>query len=1189
MIKLKQIITQPDTIIFVGSGVSIWSGLPTWSGMIEELACFIEQEGGDSRLVRLEAKKGDLLQAASYGFDMLTKQKIGEFIRLSCRSGKSRPHDIHRKIVSLGPRCFITTNYDDLIEVSLREWQPERFYRAPVTNRHLTEMAEIVHARAMDFIFKPHGDAHDSDSIILTREQYRQLLPQGERQAALESVKLLLASRPVLYLGFGLRDPDFIYVRDLLANTYKGGVRDHYAIMADVHQGEIDYWRRNYGIHLINYDTQERPDKSRDHGALLTLLDELNERDVEPGGQFSFDSTSSDVLLSLARHAAALSRQPKVSPELPIRVSFQKLLSNNAPPGFYHGPVEKFFDSGPDRALLIGHPGAGKTYALRQAVARHAEKLHQICLSEVFDRDKAIIPIIADLKLYRGKLFELVSQTLPETLPLQELIKNLKVKIFLDSFNEMPREFWEGEAYVSDFSDFISRLGQSSLIIGSRTYDGLSGFGLQVYHLDQIEEEAVLKEITQQGISLSGRFSEEMLWLLQRPFFFQYVAAKTISLQSVAHPIDFYKCLLSGISSAFIERFQVDVDIEGLLAVVAYDALNSGEEAFPLTSIIGVIGDGLNDSSALSPGDVVNWFVSKSFLVPYTKGRVGFVHQSITEYLAAAELARRYVSAPRLLKEKLALRRWDQALFLCLSLLSDVQAANFINEVIAIDLSLALNASKYLEHGREEVVSELLDEVIRREGALNRLTQYSMERGLQVTVRHERQLRTLMKFGGSVSGAAAKLLISLKGEGVKREILDLLVSMRTDFNFCSLAASALRDYISEEDVVELVALVDKLDSELDLQDDETIESECGGFLHGAGALLENIEIPVLKRIFVDGAPNGGINKFRFEVISSALCERRSTEALCLAGEILLRGVDKVAVAIYFIAKFSDPEDNVSWECFSSLHAVRLLELLNDQWAFLALQLFCDARQDIAELVRSYASTKEGLQRLIVLSAAGSGAVNELVVELENSIYSVLPEHRESQFELLKAIDWEGQENLILRLLKLRNRTLASAVLGDSILYTQTRTSILHIADVGWWLEWMQEEYVLDENSWLLARLSNFIGINMDANSRAEFILEFNKPDTQFRNVMISMLMSSLDVSTDELSEGAISFVLSSLGRKDRSSRYIDNVLGVFPTERFIVERILPILPNAQGILRARLLQVLEQAGSRHGRRYLVDC
>lgn len=150
----------------------------------------------------------------------------------------AKPHEIHRKIVSLGARCFVTTNYDNLLEEALRIWQPNRFFRPPITNRHLTETAEIVHARAIDFVFKPHGDAADCDSIVLTREQYRQLLPNGERRNELESLIMILASRPVVYLEFGLRDTDFIYVRDLLANTYKGGSRDNYAVMADVTEAE---------------------------------------------------------------------------------------------------------------------------------------------------------------------------------------------------------------------------------------------------------------------------------------------------------------------------------------------------------------------------------------------------------------------------------------------------------------------------------------------------------------------------------------------------------------------------------------------------------------------------------------------------------------------------------------------------------------------------------------------------------------------------------------------------------------------------------------------------------------------------------------------------------------------------------------------------------------------------------------
>src|SRR5437667_313439 len=143
---------------------------------------------------------------------------------------------------------------------------------AQIINRQLTETAEIVQARSLDFVFKLHGDVDDSGSIVLTREQYRALLSDGDLHHALETARILLASRPVVYLGFGLRDPDFLYVRDLLANTYKGGVRDHYALMADVSVAEVDYWRRNYGIHLLSYPTAERIDGSRGHDALIGVL-----------------------------------------------------------------------------------------------------------------------------------------------------------------------------------------------------------------------------------------------------------------------------------------------------------------------------------------------------------------------------------------------------------------------------------------------------------------------------------------------------------------------------------------------------------------------------------------------------------------------------------------------------------------------------------------------------------------------------------------------------------------------------------------------------------------------------------------------------------------------------------------------------------------------------------------------------
>jgi hypothetical protein len=200
MNRLTEVLAQKDTVLFIGSGVSLWAGLPTWSGLIEELAQFIENTpGGNANLVRAEASKGDLLQAASYGMSKLNPYQFGQFIKQACKYATAKPAEIHRKIISLGPSCYITTNYDTLIEDSIRLWKPDSAFRSAITNRQLTATAEIIQSSARDFVFKLHGDAGDAESIILTRKQYAKLMPGGEYHTAFKAADTLISSRPVVY------------------------------------------------------------------------------------------------------------------------------------------------------------------------------------------------------------------------------------------------------------------------------------------------------------------------------------------------------------------------------------------------------------------------------------------------------------------------------------------------------------------------------------------------------------------------------------------------------------------------------------------------------------------------------------------------------------------------------------------------------------------------------------------------------------------------------------------------------------------------------------------------------------------------------------------------------------------------------------------------------------------------------
>ena len=1202
--KLKEVLAQEDAVLFIGSGISLWSGLPSWSSMIEELAKFVASAGANADLVRAEAERGDLLQAASYGFDKLTKPQIGEFIKAACRYGVAEPQEIHKKIVSLGPRCFVTTNYDILLEEALRRWQPTRFFRPPITNRQLTETAEIVHARAIDFVFKPHGDVADSDSIILTREQYRQLLPQGERHHALESLKMLLASRPVVYLGFGLRDPDFMYVRDLLTNTYKGGTRDHYAIMADISEAECDYWRRNYGIHLVGYATTTQPDGTKDHAALLTLLDSLLEPapvlpTTGPDGADS-EICAPDLILSLARHAARLARTPKVDPEFSILVHAEadNRRKNNLyyqPDKFDHCPIEKFLDNGPERALLVGLPGAGKTYALRRAASRLADRLHEVCLSEPFDEPAVVVPVFVDLKLYRGDLAELVSQTLPVSLPFDELTRRFHTRVFLDSFNEMPREYWESGTYETDFAKFTASIGRSSLIIGSRTSDGLDMLELPAYCLDQIDDTVVSAELQRMGIDISGRFDREVRWLLQKPFYFQFITSGSVTLPKEARPVDFFHSLFVNLHRTFATRFGKAFDIEEALSLAAYDTINRGEEAYPLSDLLRVLKANIKAAgfADIDPRDVANWLVSSSILIPHIGGRVAFVHQSITEYLAAKELARRYIATPQILKEMLTLTRWDQALFLALSLLPQSQAETYFQDVVSVDLALALNAVKYLEVGRDDVVSRLLTQIpehVKEFRPFEGRIEWIVESSLPLSESHEPQLRSLMKLGNILGGAAVKRLVAMRGPGIKDELLDALLEARSDYNYCCNGiAIALKPLATPEDIKKVVELADSISDEVTSDSDDDVAH---GFTTGAAVFLAGLEISAIKEGFLPSGESGTVPEIRARILCNILWEHHSTAALDLAGELLLRGVNKAATAIYFIAHFAKPEHGLSWESFTDEHLDRLIAMADDpeedSSGLNALQCLCSGRPDLAEVTRGRATGKGGLAKASLLYCAAPTErmpVFDALKELAN----MSSEQRSLEpTQLLKdlEVNWAGQEALFVQVLKLRDTHLALAVLSQVHAARDFPLGQLEIGPIEWWLDWLLGESDPTSRYWLQERMSWLLSSCLNKEARRSLVIEFNKPSSKYRTVLAhSILLRQKGLTIADFGPDAVSFLLADLGRAGSVDSWRGHVLGQIATEQFVTERLLPLLPEAKDPLLTNLQAVLRQAGSRHGRRY----
>jgi hypothetical protein len=1194
--KLRKILKQEDTVLFIGSGISLWSGLPSWSGLIQELVDFLKENGLDARLTEQELKRGELLQAASYGFDILTKPQFAQFIRKTSRLGSAQPHDIHNKITSLGPTCYMTTNYDKLLELSFQKWNSDKYFRT-IVNTQLTETAEIVGARSNSFLFKLHGDAENSDSIILTREQYRELNPGGELNHALETARTLMLSRPVVYIGFGLRDPDFLYLKDLLYNTYKGGARDHYAIMADIGDEEKRYWQKNYGIHLIDYQTIERPDGKKDHTPILILLDSLKTRET-----LKSTSTlvlSSEFILSLNRHAAKYYGFETSKLHLPLIVhpiETKKRKEKNFQ--FYEASIEKLLDDGPDKLILIGLPGGGKSYSFKASVSRLSKILSRACIEDSVKINETIIPIYVDLKLYDGDLIKLIEESIPVGMSISTLCSNFKVKLYLDAFNEIPKYFIESKSWNADFSAFLEKYNLN-LIISSRTIDGLEELEFPAFNLDSIDNEFIKESLAQNKLEVKGIFRNEIINLLQKPFFYKLVFENKFEIECETTPHKIYSSLIALINKRLNERFDVNINLLEPLSNVAMDALNQGEEAFKIELFKKYIELEIKKNTSISSIDVINWLVSQDFLIPLVNERICFFHQSVTEYLAATKIATLFIENDIILKEKLRFRRWDQALFLCLSLLKKDEADSFLETVISIDFELALSAVKYLEEDTQEVVQHLLNEIdtsTSKDWEWQSQIGHRLRHSLPLTESHVPILRNLIKKGNSLGGDAVGCLIDLMGNDFKNEAFYLLVDYSDDYNFCSEIGRSIKKYITADDIPSLLILCQNVQEKLNAGEIEKFD----GFDSALGYIMEGFDPKIVFSSFYDKKRKPEEQQVHLEVLCEYLQDCKNNEGLNICIELLSFGIDKIVTQIYFILKFSKEEDNIDYSIFETKHIDSLIKIVksdkneNSDWALSSLNCIFQNRDDLKAVVTEYLNGTNGIfKAAIYYSISRSKDYSKVFQSLEELLNMNSRSLKKENFELLSHMDdlnWIGQEKLFVKLLQLKNVNLAYNLCDKLTFYSEKDNNLIFdIGPVNWWLDWFTEFIESNGKDWMfIDRVPTVVTNYITKEKRKEFISEFNNPESQYRKILSKVVLRKMrDLKLNDFTEETLNFMLEEL-KTIKIDYWNSTILADIATEKFVTDNMLPLLKDSKQIERNNLEILIEKIGRQHKRRYLIE-
>lgn len=175
----------------MGAGVSIPAGLPTWGGLLRQLATHhrVDITGGFDSLNALDQAQYLQSHIENLGHDV------------SRIVGKNRTPALgHALLAGLGCTEAVTTNYDRLYEAAVK------------MQRGRSNVATVLpweHPKSgKQWILKLHGDVENPDSIVLTRQQFVSFDANTRPAGAL--LQTLLMTRHVLFVGASLTDDNVI-------------------------------------------------------------------------------------------------------------------------------------------------------------------------------------------------------------------------------------------------------------------------------------------------------------------------------------------------------------------------------------------------------------------------------------------------------------------------------------------------------------------------------------------------------------------------------------------------------------------------------------------------------------------------------------------------------------------------------------------------------------------------------------------------------------------------------------------------------------------------------------------------------------------------------------------------------------------------------------------------------------------
>ncbi|RFB91801.1 hypothetical protein B5K08_16030 [Rhizobium leguminosarum bv. trifolii] len=262
-------IIEGSAAIFAGAGLSVPAGYVDWRELIRPLS---EELGLNIQL------ENDLVALAQFHVNAsgANRHKLHKAV-IEAIAADNPPTENHKLLAKLPIQTWWTTNYDRLIENSLRAAGKVVDVKSAVPQLATTR------PRRDATVYKMHGDVDRPDEAVATRDDFERY--PKERGAFVNALAGDLVSKTFLFLGFSFTDPNLEHVLTRVRLTFANNQRRHYAVfrtrtrLAEESEADFEHFKlrqtfviddlRRFGVRVLTVD---------DYAEITEFLRELVDR-----------------------------------------------------------------------------------------------------------------------------------------------------------------------------------------------------------------------------------------------------------------------------------------------------------------------------------------------------------------------------------------------------------------------------------------------------------------------------------------------------------------------------------------------------------------------------------------------------------------------------------------------------------------------------------------------------------------------------------------------------------------------------------------------------------------------------------------------------------------------------------------------------------------------------------------------